>query len=300
MPSMRALNSMSTQPARAHSPPAQPLAAILLSLAIPLMLLPTSPYRPSTPSPPIMPCTAHSHPQMSHPNHPARSTPHPRATHTKHTSPLPALLDGTGLLQMSSKGTSHKVERDRITAKRSHTKDTRKPQKTHVPQTRPPSHSDTHAHQSGHQSIPDKQTPPLTHTKPKPTTHTLRATNSAPFPNHPSHCPQEPPEAKGWPIMMTRAEYEGHALQTETIEGATHAGGSADYGCARRAGRSRAESGLICLCSVRRGGARKNSQPRLLATTPRSSTSTVSTTTRSGDQMLAGRRLQRPRKSLSH
>ena len=99
MPSMRALSSMSTQPARrAHSPPAQPLAAILLSLAIPRMLLPTSPYRPSSPSPPILPCTLHSHPQISHPNHPARSTPHPRATHTKHTSPLPALLDGTGLL----------------------------------------------------------------------------------------------------------------------------------------------------------------------------------------------------------
>jgi hypothetical protein len=51
---MRALNSMSTQLARAHFLPAQLLAAILLSLAIPLMLLPTSPYRPCTP--PHPPC----------------------------------------------------------------------------------------------------------------------------------------------------------------------------------------------------------------------------------------------------
>ena len=61
MPSMRALNSMSTQPARAHSPPAQPLAAILLlSLAIPLtphMLLPTSNF----PIPPL-------HPHVPHPS----------------------------------------------------------------------------------------------------------------------------------------------------------------------------------------------------------------------------------------
>ena len=141
------------------------------------MLLPTCPYRPCTPPPPTMPRSANSHPHIFQPNHPARDTLHPRTTHTKHTSPLPALLDGTGLLQMSSKGTSHKVERDRITTKRSQTKDARKPQMTHEPHTRPPSHNDTYAHQSGNQSIPDKHPPPLAHTKPKPTTHTLRATS---------------------------------------------------------------------------------------------------------------------------
>ena len=125
MPSTRALNSMRAQLTRAQLTPAQLLAAILLSLAIPLMLLPTCPYRPCTPPPPTMPRSANSQPQVSQPNHPARNTLHPRATHTKHTSPLPALLDGTGLLQMSSKGTSHKVAPDRITTKHSHTRDTR-------------------------------------------------------------------------------------------------------------------------------------------------------------------------------
>ena len=130
MPSTRALNSMRAQLTRAQLTPAQLIAATLLSLAIPLMLLPTCPYRPCTPPPPTMPRSANSHPHIFQPNHPARNTLHPRTTHTKHTSPLPALLDGTGLLQMSSKGTSHKVERDRITTKRSHTRDTRKPRKT--------------------------------------------------------------------------------------------------------------------------------------------------------------------------
>ena len=193
MPSTRALNSMRAQLTRAQLTPAQLLAAILLSLAIPPMLPPTCPYRPCTPPPPTMPRSANSHPHIFQPNHPARNTLHPRTTHTKHTSPLPALLDGTGLLQMSSKGTSHKVAPDRITTKRSHTRDTRKPRKTHEPHTRPPSHSDTYAHQSGNQSIPDKHPPPLTHTKPKPTTHTLRATSCGPFPSHPLHCPQVPP-----------------------------------------------------------------------------------------------------------
>ena len=193
MPSTRALNSMRAQLTRAQLTPALLLAATLLSLAIPPMLLPTSSYFTSTPSPPIMPCTAHSHPQMSHPDHPARNAPHPRATHTKHTSPLPALLDGTGLLQMSSKGTSHKVERDRITAGRSHTKDTRKPQMTHEPHTRPPRHSDTYAHQSGSQSIPDKQTPPLAHTKPKPTTRNLRATDGGTLSGPPLALPSGTP-----------------------------------------------------------------------------------------------------------
>ena len=97
---------------------------------------------------------------------PAQSprTQHPSPSHDPHQaylSPLPALLDGTGLLQMSSKGTSHKVARDRFTTKRSHTRDTRKPRKTQEARTKPPSHSDTYAHKSGNQSIPDKQTPPL-------------------------------------------------------------------------------------------------------------------------------------------
>ena len=119
MPSTRALNSIRAQLTRARLTPAQLLAATLLSLAIPLMLMLTSTYRPCTSPPPTMvhaPCSANSHPQLFQPNHPARNTLHPRATHTKHTSPLPALLDGTGLLQMSSKGTSHKVERDHIRA----------------------------------------------------------------------------------------------------------------------------------------------------------------------------------------
>ena len=42
-----------------------------------------------------------------------------------------------------------------------HTKSNVTALQPNVPQTRPPSHSDTHAHQSGHQSIPDKQTPAL-------------------------------------------------------------------------------------------------------------------------------------------
>ena len=86
---MRALNSMSTQLAHAHFPRAQLLAAILLSLAIPLMLMPTSPYRPCTPPPPTMPRSANSHPHIFQPNHPARDTLHP---HTTHTIPLPYQL----------------------------------------------------------------------------------------------------------------------------------------------------------------------------------------------------------------
>ena len=97
---------------------------------------------------------------------------------------------------MSSKGTSHKVARDRITAKRSHTRDTRKPRKTQEARTKPPNHSDTYAHQSGNQSIPDKQTPPLAHTKPKPTTHTLKATNWGTLSGQPPALPSGTPKLK--------------------------------------------------------------------------------------------------------
>ena len=91
---------------------------------------------------------------------------------------------------MSSKGTSHKVAPDRITTKRSHTRDTRKPRKTREARTKPPSHSDTNTLQSVNQSIPDKHPPPLAHTKPEPTTHTLRATSFSAL--------SEAPLAPGW------------------------------------------------------------------------------------------------------
>ena len=170
MPSTRAPNSMRAQLTRAQLTPAQLLAKTFLSLAIPPMLLPTSSYFTSTPSPPIMPCTTRSHPQIIHPNHTARNTPQPPATHTKHTSPLPALLDGTGLvLQMSSKKTTTpKVKQSRIRAERSHTRDTRKPQNTHEPHTKPPRHNDKNTHQSGNNSTPDVQNPPFTHTRQAP------------------------------------------------------------------------------------------------------------------------------------
>ena len=89
MPSTRALNSMRALLSRAQLTPVQLNAAILLSFAIPLMLLPTCPYSPCTPPSPTMPRSANSHPHIFQPNHPARDTLHP---HTTHTIPLPYQL----------------------------------------------------------------------------------------------------------------------------------------------------------------------------------------------------------------
>ena len=107
-------------------------------------------------APPILPppftlnihCTTHNHPLTCHVNFNANDAPSHPTARMKHQSSPPALLDGTGLLQMPPQRAESSAAKQDNGTNWEHMRSTRNHQRQHEP-NETPRHSATHTHLYG-------------------------------------------------------------------------------------------------------------------------------------------------------